>query len=73
MFVAGGLALLLERHPEFRAGMNEGRTTVQLVKTAMMETAAPSALQELPHDTKYGYGVLDARSLIDYFENSSMA
>jgi len=72
VFVAGGLALLLERHPEFRAGLNEGRITVQLVKNAMMETAVPSPLQEVPHDAKYGYGVLDSRSLVAFFENSSV-
>ena len=70
---AGGLALLLERHPEFRAGLNDGRTTVRLVKEAMMDTAVPSSLQETPHDAKYGYGILDARSLVAFFENSSAA
>lgn len=73
VFVAGGLALLLERHPEFRAGLNDGRTTIRLVKEAMMDTAVPSSLQETPHDAKYGYGILDARSLVAFFENSSAA
>jgi serine protease AprX len=52
--VAGGLALLLEAHPELRKG---DATTVEGVKAALMDGALALPGQTTPHDDRYGYGL----------------
>jgi serine protease AprX len=57
--VAGGLALLLESHPELR---KQNPTTIESTKTALMNAARTFAGQSLPHDDRYGYGLFQAAS-----------
>jgi len=57
--VAGGLALLLENHPELR---KQNPTTIESTKTALMTAARTLAGQVLPHDDHYGYGLFQAAS-----------
>lgn len=55
--VAGGLALLLQNHPELR---KQGTTTVESTKSALMLGARPLTGQTTPHDDRYGYGLFAA-------------
>lgn len=55
--VAGGLALLLQNHPELR---KQQATTIESTKTALMLGARPAAGQTVPHDDHYGYGLFQA-------------
>lgn len=57
--VAGGLALLLENHPELR---KQNPTTIESTKTALMTAVRTLAGQVLPHDDHYGYGLFQAAS-----------
>jgi serine protease AprX len=55
--VAGGLALVLEAHPEVR---KVDAAAVEKVKTSMMRAALPLPGQSTPHDNQYGYGLFQA-------------
>lgn len=57
--VAGGMALLLEAHPELR---KRDGTIVESMKTALMAAAQPLPGQATPHDDRYGYGLFRAAS-----------
>lgn len=55
-FVAGIVALLLEAHPEYR--LNPG--LLSALKVAFMGGASPVVGQTVPHDDRYGYGIVQA-------------
>lgn len=59
---AGVLALLLQAHPEFRAGGNS--TNVLAMKTAIMLSAIKEYGQIVPHDPWYGYGLFDGYAVL---------
>ena len=62
-FVAGIVALLLEAHPALAgAGTYAG---VAAIKAALTGTAAPGAGQALPHDPRFGYGIVRALAASD--------
>lgn len=54
--VAGIVALLLERHPQYK--MN--RALVFQFKEALMDGALRVSAQQEPHDPHYGYGIVQA-------------
>lgn len=55
-FVAGIVALLLEAHPLYR--LNAG--LLGALKVAFMDGASPVDGQTVPHDDRYGYGIVQA-------------
>lgn len=61
VFVTAALALILEQHPELRAASTSSdRSTVTLVKEALTDSTIQHPTQTTPHDSRYGYGRLDA-------------
>ncbi|UCG68988.1 MAG: S8 family serine peptidase [Thermoplasmata archaeon] len=62
-FVAGGVVLLLDAHPEYqREGSSGGDSnTVSDFKEIFMDTAEKCPNQETPHDDHYGYGLINVR------------
>jgi len=59
-FVASGIALMLEEHPEYkREGATGGNSdAVEKIKEAIMKGAYKLPGQEVPHDDHYGYGLI---------------
>jgi subtilisin family serine protease len=57
VFVAVGLALLLEAHPTLQRA---GATGVSSIKAAIAQTALKVSGQNSPHDDFYGYGLFQA-------------
>ena len=62
-FVTGGLALILEKLPEYQHENNTGEADVNKVKNELMNTARKLSGQEVPHDNYYGYGLFQAYDL----------
>jgi serine protease AprX len=60
--VSGIVALLLQRHPQYR----HDPFRVDVFKNALMDAALPVDVQDTPHDAHYGYGIPqgDAMSLL---------
>ncbi|HEV8595780.1 MAG TPA: S8 family serine peptidase [Thermoplasmata archaeon] len=54
--VSGIVALLLDEHPEYR----HDATRLTAFKAALMDGAKPSQGQQVPHDDRYGYGIVQA-------------
>lgn len=67
-FVCGAFALLLQKCSSLRA--QNSSSTVATVKNALMRTAAKIPGQRTPHDNAAGYGLLQARELLDSFGTS---
>jgi subtilisin family serine protease len=63
--VCGGLALLLEAHPELRR--ERDRDTVTGIKNALAATAQPVSGQVMPHDPVVGHGLFRADRLVDAY------
>lgn len=61
-FVAAGIALMLEEHPELQRDGQEGggAGAVEKIKEAIMQAAYATPDQEIPHDDHYGYGLFRA-------------
>ncbi len=57
-FVSGTLALILQANPGYMRTGNS--SAVIALKTAMMQTAEPMDSQDTPHDSHYGYGLIQA-------------
>ncbi|MCK4613859.1 MAG: S8 family serine peptidase [Thermoplasmata archaeon] len=66
-FVAAGVALILEAHPQYkRDGASGGHSyAVEKVKDAIMKGAYKCPGQETPHDDHYGYGLFRAADSSD--------
>lgn len=62
VFVSAGLALLLEKEPQYQRA---GSTGVAAVKQAIMDSAKEVSGQTSPHDSYYGYGLFQARAASD--------
>lgn len=62
VFVVGALALILERHGQAltRDGLQNNRDNIDLVKEALAESCQSGPNQDTEHDSRYGYGTLDA-------------
>ncbi|MDP6318332.1 MAG: S8 family serine peptidase [Candidatus Thalassarchaeaceae archaeon] len=70
-WVSGGLALLLEAHPELqREGASGGETAIELVKQRLSENSQMDDGQN-DHDDYFGYGIFKIDFLIDSFGNES--
>ena len=69
--VAGVLALVLEANPSLQTGApgNQGLSTVERVKSALMSTSAKigplEGKAQTTHDARYGYGLVQASALLD--------
>ncbi len=63
-FVAGGIVLLLEAHPEYqREGTSGGSaSTITQFKNIFEDTAEKCSGQDTPHDDHYGYGLIKVKS-----------
>jgi serine protease AprX len=59
-FVSGIIALLLEAYPAYQQEQNDGLATVLKFKSAFMDSAEKCPGQQVPHDDRYGYGVIKA-------------
>ncbi len=59
-FVTSAIALALEAQPEFRT-----RADVENLKRALMDSARPVDGQFRPHDDGAGYGIIQAKALIE--------
>jgi len=66
-FVAAGLALVLQAHPEYKRTGSQGGTAyaVEKVKDAIMRGAYKCPGQQTPHDDHYGYGLFQAEATSD--------
>lgn len=71
VFITGALALALESNPNLKPTWdNTDRSNcIQVVKTALMNSANPFEAQAIPHDDRYGYGALNTIGLIELLEN----
>ncbi len=60
-FVTSQIALYLQEHPEYRRNGDNGgnENSIRQVKQIMMETALKCPDQDTPHDSHYGYGIID--------------
>ena len=61
VFVAGALALILEEYPELKRTNESGTDCIELVKSSLASSLAP----DMTHDSREGYGVLDAKAWMD--------
>ena len=64
--VAGIVALLLQAHPELRPGGSMGSANVLALKWALSRSAMVRPGQAMPHDSYYGYGVIDGLRALSY-------
>jgi len=63
---AGIVALLLQAHPELRPGVSAGSANVLALKWALARSATERPGQAVPHDSYYGYGVIDGLTALSY-------
>ncbi len=63
---AGIVALLLQAHPELRPGGSRGSANVLALKWALARSATEEWGQAVPHDSYYGYGVIDGERALSY-------
>jgi serine protease AprX len=63
---AGIVALLLQAHPELRPGVSAGSANVLALKWALARSATVEPGQGTPHDSYYGYGVIDGLRALSY-------
>ena len=70
-WVSGGLALILEAHPEFqREGTSGGPNAIELIKTELSENSQMDDGQE-DHDDHFGYGIFRIDLMLEALGNSS--
>src|SRR2546428_499006 len=62
----GIVALLLQAHPELRPGRSVGSANVLTLKWALARSASTAPGQAIPHDSYYGYGVIDGLRALSY-------
>ncbi|UCE74619.1 MAG: S8 family serine peptidase [Methanomassiliicoccales archaeon] len=63
-FVAGGIVLLLDAHPESQreGGGGGSSSTITHFKEVFMDTAEKCPGQDTPHDDHYGYGLINVEN-----------
>jgi len=59
VFVAGALALILQEYPQFKSSSNSNGSCIDAVKKALMDSTSTQKAAS-NHDSKKGYGVLNA-------------
>lgn len=70
-WVSGGIALILEAHPELqREGASGGLSAIELIKEEISENSQMDHGQE-DHDDHFGYGIFRIDLMLDALENSS--
>ena len=70
-WVSGGLALILEAHPEFQRERDSGGpNAIELIKTELSENSQMDDGQE-DHDDHFGYGIFRIDLMLEALGNSS--
>ena len=70
-WVSGGLALILEAHPEFQRERDSGGpNAIELIKTELSENSQMDDGQE-DHDEHFGYGIFRIDLMLEALGNSS--
>ncbi|MED5231773.1 MAG: S8 family serine peptidase [Candidatus Thermoplasmatota archaeon] len=70
-WVSGGLAIILEAHPELqREGASGGPNAIDFIKTQLSENSQMDDGQE-EHDEHFGYGIFRIDSMLEALGNSS--
>ena len=70
-WVSGGLAIILEAHPELqREGASGGPNAIELIKTKLSDNSQMDDGQS-EHDDRFGYGILRIDLMLDSLSNSS--
>ena len=70
-WVSGGLAIILEAHPELqREGASGGPNAIDLIKTKLSENSQMDDGQS-EHDDHFGYGIFRIDLMLDSLSNSS--
>ena len=72
-WVSGGLALILEAHPELqREGASGGSRAIDLVKEVLSDNSQMDNGQD-DHDDRFGYGILRIDLMLEALGNNSSA
>ncbi len=70
-WVSGGLAIILEAHPELqREGASGGPNAIELIKTKLSDNSQMDDGQS-EHDDRFGYGIFRIDLMLDSLGNSS--
>ena len=70
-WVSGGLAIILEAHPELqREGASGGPNAIELIKTKLSDNSQMDDGQS-EHDDRFGYGIFRIDLVLDSLSNSS--
>jgi len=70
-WVSGGLAIILEAHPELqREGASGGPNAIELIKTKLSDNSQMDDGQS-EHDDRFGYGIFRIDLMLDSLSNSS--
>ncbi|MED5455005.1 MAG: S8 family serine peptidase [Candidatus Thermoplasmatota archaeon] len=70
-WVSGGLAIILEAHPELqREGASGGPNAIELIKTKLSDNSQMDDGQS-EHDDRFGYGIFRIDFMLDSLSNSS--
>ena len=70
-WVSGGLAIILEAHPELqREGASGGPSAIEFIKTQLSENSQMDDGQS-EHDDKFGYGIFRIDLMLEALSNSS--
>ena len=70
-WVSGGLAIILEAHPELqREGASGGLNAIELIKTKLSDNSQMDDGQS-EHDDRFGYGIFRIDLMLDSLSNSS--
>lgn len=70
-WVSGGLAIILEAHPELqREGTSGGPNAIEFIKTQLSENSQMDDGQS-EHDNKFGYGIFRIDLMLEALSNSS--
>ena len=70
-WVSGGLAIILEAHPELqREGASGGPNAIEFIKTQLSENSQMDDGQS-EHDDNFGYGIFRIDLMLEVLSNSS--
>ena len=70
-WVSGGLAIILEAHPELqREGSSGGQNAIEFIKTKLSDNSQMDDGQS-GHDNHFGYGIFRIDLMLDSLSNSS--
>ncbi len=70
-WVSGGLAIILEAHPELqREGASGGQNAIEFIKTKLSDNSQMDDGQS-EHDDRFGYGIFRIDMILDSLSNST--